>query len=553
MQYFFYQNDKPILLFFILAIIISGPMLLPGYILTLDMFFTPTLRIDFYDGFYTTAPLVYTLKAFNLFLPGWIIQKMVIVSIFFLPGFFAYRYLAVSNKVCVRYWVGFFYVVNPFVYERFLAGHWRHLLAYSVLPIVWDGFFQLLKAPRFKTSLRLFLAILLVGFFSLHMMVICCVLFGVTAAAYLVWLWLTQQKQQARRLLHAAGSGAAVFVGLNLYWLVPYILKRKDSLIQKFSVEHWQAFQTVANEHIGPLWNVLSLYGFWLEKTPWIEQFISPRTHLVVWSGLAIMLCSIVFYGVVQSFGKDRVAYPINVLVLCLGILAWVCAVGVAETSIKPINTWLFTHIPFWSGFRDSQKFSAILVGAVAYFGGVGINSVHDRLVAYGRSVSVAWLYGVFLITSMYTFPMVVGFSGQLQPVWYPPSWGEINTLLMAADQPCRAIFLPWHQYYTPTFNHLRLVTSPAKHFFDCDMIYAENIEFASLKSPNATDVYRQVDALVTQGGHSAGGMLQSIGVDFIIFDHSLGENDPFLYSFLHQDDVELVYTTSTVSLYRVL
>ena len=131
----FSLHKKNIVFFLIIAIIILWQMLLPGYVLTLDMVFTPKLHILHHLGdFYNSLPLTALLEFLNFFLSGWIIEKIILVSLFFLIGYLAFVFLPVPKKYHAHYFAALLYTINPFVYERFLAGQWTLLFAYALLP-----------------------------------------------------------------------------------------------------------------------------------------------------------------------------------------------------------------------------------------------------------------------------------------------------------------------------------------------------------------------------------------------------------------------------------
>ena len=77
-------------------------------------------------------------------------------------------------------------------------------------------------------------------------------------------------------------------------------------------------------------------------------------------------------------------------------------------------------------------------------------------------------------------------FYGQLKPVWYPSSWLQVNDTIK--DSPdCSAVFLPWHLYYSLSFNNGILTADPSAAFFDCDIIEGQNADIGSIDI-NASD-----------------------------------------------------------------
>src|SRR4051812_1984150 len=117
-----------------LAVVVLGPMLLPGYILTLDMVFAPSFHFSFSAGdFINSAPLWLLLQYLYIFLPGWVVQKLMLVVLFFSIPYLSLRFLPVPQRFSTRLFAALVYTLNPFVYARMLAGQWAHLLAYALL------------------------------------------------------------------------------------------------------------------------------------------------------------------------------------------------------------------------------------------------------------------------------------------------------------------------------------------------------------------------------------------------------------------------------------
>ncbi|MDO8515123.1 MAG: hypothetical protein Q7S14_01360, partial [bacterium] len=111
-----------IIFFAILALAIIFPLLSPGFILTLD----------------------------TIMVPGGadIVQKLTLFLIFFLAGYGMAR-------LCKNYFAGILYAINPFVYERVMAGHWDFLIGYALFPIIVLTMKNLLENPKLITTIVL--------------------------------------------------------------------------------------------------------------------------------------------------------------------------------------------------------------------------------------------------------------------------------------------------------------------------------------------------------------------------------------------------------------
>jgi putative endonuclease len=214
----------------------------------------------------------------------------------------------------------------------------------------------------------------------------------------------------------------------------------------------------------------------------------------------------------------------------------YACEIG--ESPLKAFNLWLLTHLPLWEGFRDSQKWTAVLVLIYAHFFGWGIETwfVNNQ---WHRVKKVVTMGAILL----YTFPMLGGFWGQLTPVWYPESWQQVNARFRG-DPDCRLLFLPWHGYFTLPFANHRLVTNPAKSFFACEVIQSQEVELGAVESQGLIDpAYDAIDGLITgkDGLDSTQALeiLRRRKIGYIVVSDALLGEDPWSYPFLQDPSLE--------------
>ena len=125
--------------FGLLSLLIFVPLLGNGYILTLDMIFSPQMNFAIPNsaGLYNELPRDAILFVSSRFIPAWLVQQLLLLGIFFAAGYFMYE-LLVSLRP--RYKIlalaaATLYVWNPFTYTRLLAGQWAFLLGYALTPL----------------------------------------------------------------------------------------------------------------------------------------------------------------------------------------------------------------------------------------------------------------------------------------------------------------------------------------------------------------------------------------------------------------------------------
>ncbi|HUC20966.1 MAG TPA: hypothetical protein VMR98_05770, partial [Candidatus Polarisedimenticolaceae bacterium] len=138
----------------LLALVILGPLLLPGYILNFDMVFAPKLDMPIkVDNLYALNVLLHVL---NWLIPSMIIEKLLLFVIFVLAGVGAHR--LVLNADRSAWWgaafAGLLYMVNPFTYAHFMAGQYLVLAGYALLPWFTLSLWRFVNAPGWRSCLK---------------------------------------------------------------------------------------------------------------------------------------------------------------------------------------------------------------------------------------------------------------------------------------------------------------------------------------------------------------------------------------------------------------
>ena len=552
---FFKKIDKKMFIFLGLAILILWQMLLPGYILALDMIFTPKIKLLFLDGaLYNTYPLKYILHILNFVFTGWLIQKIILLTLFFSIGYLAFLFIPVSKKYYANYWVALFYTINPFVYERFLAGHWMHLFAYAFLPPLTFYLLKFYNEPEWPSAVRLFGWLFMIGLFSTHFVIMAGLLMTITLLIKLI-SYLQNDRIKFFRLLKISATSGVGFLIASAYWLVPYFLHRGQSVVNTFSSANWEAFKTAGDAHLGTSLNVFALYGFWGERENWAGYWLWPKDYFLFWLIVALTLAIFLLFGAWATWKNKEARGRANFFLL-LAIAAFIFSVGIGDTIFKNLNLWLFEHVGFWRGFRDTQKFSAWLVLAYAYFGGVALVAIMDYWQAKKFKFSEQVLWVIFLLPIIYIYPMVGGFARQLQPVDYPQSWYEVNDIMNQDKGDFKVLYLPWHQYLSLDFNNNIITANPAKAFFDKEVIQGENMEVGGIfgQTNNLENAEIEKILLNTEiNPDQAVEMLHKKGVKYLLISDELLARDYLEYKMLNSSNFELVYRQNHLTFLKLV
>ncbi len=583
---------KHTILFFAIfvTVVVLWRLLLPGYVILLDWPAGPLIKFQFSDVIsFMNAPSGLILTGLNYFLPGWIIQKLLMFGIFFLAVYLPLKLLGDNNfklfsKTSAKYFLALFLAINPFVYERFIAGQWRVLVGYlTVFPLIYFiiEFHSKGVSPGWRQARNIFLTLLVAGFFSIHFLAIdsLIILFYIFYRLFLTvgesvknQIVITDEKSTPNpSFIKGGGLGwfgkiflaGIVFIIVSSYWLIPYF-KQGNSVLNNFNSAHQRAFATAQNEEWSVLENVIVMHGFWGEDHKWVEQFKLPKNSPLFMAGFYILMILVVLG--LFSFWRDKKYRWLAVWLFLLGVASIIFSAGVRNNVFQDINLWLFNNISFWKGFRDTQKWSGVLVVVYALLASKGIESI-DKLInkkfktfQYGRQVVTA--VGIILILIL-TSQMLFGFRGQIKPVWYPAEWTEVSQKLIMdgikKKESAKILFLPWHQYYSLRFNDNHLSANPANNFFPGKIVLGHNTELWGIKSlPGNIENYSFLEKRITSNNPNPEFINESIkifkdnNIKYIIWTNDLVKSDVYEYPFLQSSLLRKIVEEEGVGVYEV-
>lgn len=538
------QRQRVWLLYSVLALVVLAPLLHPGYILTLDMVFTPHLRMP------TSSSNDYIFRVFlhalNAVLASDVIQKLLLFMVLLLSGVGMHRlvrYLSGADsseqQSIGAYIGGILYVVNPFIYDRFMAGQYQVLLGYALLPWFVQLLLRFLAVPGSATMLRLAACAVVVSIVSIHSIGLMVVL-GMVALG--VVLWQRRGNKEWRAKLWKFSLLALVILAVaSSYWLVPIALGKGSvaTQIAGIGAADQSAFATVGDGVLGKIGNIVRLQGFWAIV---YDMYDLPQALVPVWGLITLMVWMLIVAGGV-SMWRSRHRAMVVILVLS-ALIASVLALGV-------LSGWPAAHIPLLAGYREPQKFVALIALAYAVFAAFGAVATLAYVRAQGgRLFYVGAIILLVVLPFVWTPTMLRGFNGQLRPVQYPADWFAANALLKRDDGNYQTLFLPWHLYMRFGFTD-RITANPATAFFDKPVIVSDDPEFRGAALSNPTTAKRALDRLLPNAEHTSdlGAQLAALHIKYIIVSH---DDDYRKYAYLvHRSDMRLVAKHATLDVYR--
>lgn len=527
----------------LLTLLVLFPLLRRGYILTLDMVFTPTIRMpDTVNNYYLFRACLHIL---TFLLPSDVIEKLLLFIILWGSGVGAYR-LAHSlhpepraYRLFGDYSAGAFYMINPFTYDRFMAGQYEVLLGYAILPWFIASLLQFVSSPSRKHTVLVAMWAVISSMVSIHSIGLIAI---VTLVTLILRLWQNHKdKPRAIKLLVHTGYASFLFILLSSYWLIPLLRGHGTtaSILNTIGVKDEVAFATVGNSWIEKLGNIVRLQGFWAESR---SMYQLPQSHVVAWGLLTVIIWILVIIGAITLWHVRE-----RSIVIVFGVSALIAAV----LAIGALNTWLTKYIPFFAGYREPEKFVSLIAIAYVVCIAQGITSVLRYCHQQGGTSFAAIAFTLLLsLPFIWTPTMYWGFNYQLKSVHYPSAWFTVNHMLDADKSNYKSLFLPWHLYMYFAFAG-RNIANPAPAFFDKPVIVSDNPEFRGIGPSSPTPVKQQLDRLLPHASRTTtiGTKLAQLNIKYVI----LARDDDFRsYSFLDkQTDLKRIMTSNTLVLYR--
>ena len=552
----------PAAVFSLLSLLILGPLLNEGYILVTDMVFGPRVPLS---GVYGLSPFLGGGNALAVFeyllygiIPGWAVEKIFLFLIFFLSGFTMFRFSRhFGLNGLSSYFASILYVVNPFVYARMLAGAWGLLFAYSISPLAFLYFIELLDNAEskgmWKHAAKTSIVFSVVVVFDIHTFVLDVAL---SALYFVTQLFYIRRNRFSSRLfaeVKAIALLVSVLAVLNAYWLL-YSAYSAQKIIGTFSFLDAIAFESTPTVLNNTMLSVAAMYGFFRTGYPYpISAF--PSLLLVF---LFFLLLSI--YGLL-SYYQDSRKGPVCISLSIAAVLSVVLATGLSSPLTSGLYTFLYDNVPLFNGFREPQKFVALLVFAYSFLGGLSVLQLqsllegkHLHFNASGirgpaRAIIVLVIVMILISPFIYSYMEVGSFDGQLTSVQYPASWYKAEDMMNQNTSDYSVLVLPWHGYMYYNWSGTKFA-SPFNQFFSQNLIYGGQDTY--LSGQGESGLFSSLMSSILNERNSIthlGNLLSLMDVKYVFLSKSA---DYWNYSFLYgQKDLRLVENSSSSALFE--
>ena len=487
----------PVLWSTVLAVLLLGVALGPGYVLSYDMVWVPDLAVrpDFLglgSSLPRAVPSDMVVSLVDEVVPGMLLQKVVLVLALVLAGSGAWRLVPAGGWVAGAS-AATLYVWNPFVAERLGIGHWPLLLTYAALPWIHRSARAWVVGEGSVARLALWIAL---GSLS--------PVGGVISTVFALLSVAVPAPGAPRRLVVTTGLAAA----LNAPWIVAGALHGSSALSDPLGVE---VFAARGEGRMPALASLAGLGGIWNAEVVPVSRTAWPAVVSLV---LVLGVC------VLGAVVWHRSATPGSRSALVLaGVVGLVVAAAGAVTP--DLVQWLVSHVPGAGLFRDGSRFIALLAPVQAVLFGLGA----ARLVAAVRLPAL----GTTLATALVLAPVALmpdaawGLSGHLRAVDYPDELAVARAAVEHDREVGRngdLLSLPFTSYRRPEWNHGRRTLDPVGRYFPVDYLASDTLVVSGQVVPGEDARATRVEHdLGTLSGRELTAALREEGIGWILVD----------------------------------
>jgi len=494
----FLNNIYPNLYFASISLFIFRKLLGRGYILAMDMIFTPNMNFENLNGYGLYSEIVrdWILHQSAKIVPADILQKIILFLIFYLSGISMFKLLKRFKLSTTSSIVGAtFYAFNPFIYTRLIAGHWAYLIGYAILPYFYNLLINTFDVPfeslrvqssgNLKNICKLIAIWIIVSMISIHHYALFAIVFVIFTGNKLILTKKSNKQQIFKKSL-------LIFIIVSVISLIWIPFNLITNSIQTFSSNQLQFFAPTPDMKFGTIFNLLAGYGFWAERT----VGTMPKDTLNFWYIVFLILSSIAllpFLKRIHNLLKNRSQkqlshnYLILLQIALIGIILSFGSFGV----FRYIWILFYEKIPLLQPFRDTQKFLGLYMFVFGVALAFGVSNLETKICDFNNnfklqnhlkmtsSVSLQFFFEKFkYFIAVITLALIFAYTHSLMTLdnelalsQYPDSWYKLEKISNKND---KILILPWKTYsfyYFVDGGKGKHIANPATSFFSAKVI----------------------------------------------------------------------------------
>jgi len=516
----------------LLGLVVLGPGLAGGSMLSLDLLVTPDIPVP--NGMYglgpalsQRVPLFAVLGLSSAVVGGPVTTKVLIVA-FIATGFAGAARLVrvvapagIPVGVAGQLAAGLLWAGGPYALTRVGVGHINLVWVVAILPWVLPRLCR--PADHIPSTYLAALALAIGGPGGGTL--------GVAAA--LVALVVQPRPRRFVRPIAAVALPQLVWVlpTAFLLWAGAGVTGANGFTTRVDGIAGWPA--VVAGD------------GFWRA-----DYQVGATGAVGALAGIAIGVLAVAgCVRIVRSWGWGSWPGAATVVAVTGLVLAFASAVPGVRSGYEALS-----ELPFGAPLRESQRFAALWLvwaGPAVVVGAVALAQAAAARAPGARRAATAVAAAVPLVVALaLSVPGWWGIDGRLDPVEYPAGWAAVREAI--GGRPGTVVALPWLEYPQLSFADGRQAFNPMPDYLGGDVISSFDPLLQDGGEVHQEQVDRRaeaVDALVVRAkaGEPVAAELADLGVRWVVLAHERGaeafaglERDPGLEPVLTGPEADL-------------
>lgn len=400
----------------------------------------------------------------STFLPGHIVQKLLLVAVFVLLGSGLGLVLKHSGATVVATVVAAW---NPWIAQRLEVGHWGFVLGYAALPwVVW-------AAQNARSGTRY-------GFTSLVTVMMLVSLTGSTGVVLALIVMTGVLSGETPRKWKPFALGVAVSVLVSATWWWPFLRAASHAADPAGAL----AFAARADTPWGVVVSVLTGGGSWNQSSWYVERQSWLLTAIAM---ILVVVCIVGLWRLPERSSGLRGMLIASAAGAFLAVLA-------AIPGGRELMSFVITNVPGAGLIRDAQKFAGPWMIAVALGAGLITHKISSTSAVRARGIQGLVVTAGILVPIVLLPSLAWGSGGSWRVVDYPRSTLEIADQIDDAEPGSVAVF-PWIQYRRYDWNDDRIVLDPWNRLLRKDVVINDGLPlrdgYIAGEDPQASAVSR--------------------------------------------------------------
>jgi hypothetical protein len=512
----------------LLALLVVGPLLKPGYLLLRDAVSTPRSYLSDTALGLTSAPRAtpqdFAVALASHLVDGGIVVKVLLVLGLWLAGWGSARLVAMAlpdSGAGGQLVASTLAIWNPYVAERLLQGHWSLLVGYGCLPWVATAMLRL-RRPDAGGWFELAFWIALAGLTPTGL------LLAATVALVCATVPVEGPGGSRPRWQCAAAALCAALVAA-LPWLTASALGSSLTAHTAANTLGVNAFAPRAEPGLGTLGSLASLGGIWNgDAVP-----ASRATPFAVLS--ALVLLGVVIAGL-PTVARRKTALPLLVLAAVSVLAPATLATGPGLHALRA----LVDALPGFGVLRDGQKWVGLALPGYALAGAGAVMTLRRWL---RPPVTAA----VCCLALMLALPdLAWGVGGRVSAVRYPAGWPAAAAAINA--DPRMVAVLPAGTMRRFAWTGPAPVLDPLPRWLRADVLATGDLAISGVIVLGEGNHARDVQTLLLAGSDPA--TLARAGVGWLVVEaDSAGDMGGAARTL---DALAPVYRDNQFALYRI-